>query len=82
MDQTQSKEEFQLITLQPIFATVLRLGVDMKIFDALSNAGDAGLSAEQLAAHIDADPQLVCKYLVRLDISLSKKLTFPAKCVF
>ena len=48
----------------------------MKIFDALSNAGEAGLSAEQLAAHIDADPQLVCEYLVRLKICPSRKLMF------
>ena len=54
----------------------------MKIFDALSNAGEAGLSAEQLAAHIDADPQLVCEYLPPLYICLSRTLIFLSKCVF
>ena len=65
-----------------MFSTVLRLGVDMKIFDALSNAGEAGLSAEQLAAHIDADPQLVCEYLAPPYICLSRTLIFLSKCVF
>lgn len=42
-------------------ATVVRLGVDTKLFDALASVGEEGASIEELATKTDAEPLLVCK---------------------
>lgn len=50
-----------LISSQPTFSTIIRLGVDMKLFDAIAFVDDSGISVEDLATKIGADPLLVCK---------------------
>ena len=47
-------------TSQPTRYALLKMGVDIGLFEALAKAGDDGLAVAELAEASNADPVLIC----------------------